>query len=122
MAPILLRVGLNMKVPARQVRLAATSASALIALILCLVGVSPMSAKEKPQSGMAEVNGTKLYYETAGKGPAGALVPRRMGGRPPGGDPLEKFAKNHPRWPFRPGRVWRARAAPRARLPPGSQR
>src|SRR5262249_62061315 len=97
MAPILLRVGLNMKVPARQVRLAATSASALIALILCLVGVSPMSAKEKPQSGMAEVNGTKLYYETAGKGPAVVLVHGGVVDSRPGDDQMKKVAKRYRR-------------------------
>jgi 3-oxoadipate enol-lactonase len=84
-----------MKVPARQVRLAATSASALIALILCLVGVSSMSAQEKPQSGMAEVNGTKLYYETAGKGPAVALVHGGLVDSRQWDDQMKEFAQHH---------------------------
>ncbi|HSE38027.1 MAG TPA: alpha/beta fold hydrolase [Blastocatellia bacterium] len=54
-----------------------------------------MSAKEKPQAGMAEVNGTRLYYETAGEGPAvvlihGGLVDSRLWD-----DQMKAFAKHH---------------------------
>lgn len=52
-------------------------------------------AKENAQTGVAEVNGTKLYYETAGKGPAvvlvhGGLVDSRLWD-----DQMKEFAKHH---------------------------
>lgn len=54
-----------------------------------------MSAKEKTQSGMAEVNSTRLYYETTGEGPAvvlihGGLVDSRLWD-----DQMKAFAKHH---------------------------
>jgi pimeloyl-ACP methyl ester carboxylesterase len=54
-----------------------------------------MSAKEKPQSGMAEVNGTKLYYETAGKGPAVVLVHGGLVDSRQWDDQMKEFAKHH---------------------------
>jgi pimeloyl-ACP methyl ester carboxylesterase len=54
-----------------------------------------MSAKGKTQSGTAEVNGTRLYYETAGEGPAivlvhGGLVDSRLWD-----DQMKTFSKHH---------------------------
>jgi len=46
---------------------------ALTALTL-LYGGGQALAKENPQTGMAEVNGTRLYYEMMGKGPTIVLV------------------------------------------------
>src|SRR5262245_12440116 len=88
-----------MKLQARTVGRAAPSPLALITLILwlilCLGGGHVMAAKEKAQSGTAEVNGTRLYYETAGEGPAivlihGGLVDSRLWD-----DQMKAFAKHH---------------------------
>jgi pimeloyl-ACP methyl ester carboxylesterase len=56
-------------------------AFALCALLMACVAASAQS--NKPESGFAEVNGTKLYYETKGKGPVvvllhGGLVDSRL--------------------------------------------
>jgi 3-oxoadipate enol-lactonase len=48
-------------------------AGALISLTLLLTGIEGLGG-ERGQVGMAEVNGTKLYYEMAGKGPTVVLV------------------------------------------------
>jgi len=66
----------------------------LTALSLLCGGIQA-SAKENAQTGVAEVNGTKLYYETAGKGPAivlvhGGLVDSRLWD-----DQMKEFAKHH---------------------------
>jgi len=84
-----------MNLQARTVGRAAPSALALITLILCLGGGHVMASKEKTQSGTAEVNGTRLYYETAGKGPAivlihGGLVDSRLWD-----DQMKALAKHH---------------------------
>lgn len=67
---------------------------ALIALSLLCGGIQALT-KENAQTGVAEVNGTKLYYETAGKGPAvvlvhGGLVDSRLWD-----DQMKEFAKHH---------------------------
>ena len=67
---------------------------ALTALSLLCGGVQAM-VKENSQRGVAEVNGTKLYYETAGKGPAvvlvhGGLVDSRLWD-----DQMKELAKHH---------------------------
>ncbi len=54
-----------------------------------------MSAKEKARSGIAEVNGTRLYYEAAGEGPAvvlvhGGLVDSRLWD-----DQMKEFSKHY---------------------------
>jgi len=84
-----------MKLEVRTVGRAAPSALALITLSLCLEGSTLMSAKEKTQSGTVDVNGTRLYYETAGEGPAvvlvhGGLVDSRLWD-----DQMKAFAKHH---------------------------
>lgn len=84
-----------MKLQVRTVGRAAPSALALITLSLCLAGSTLISAKEKTQSGTVEVNGTRLYYETAGEGPAvvlvhGGLVDSRLWD-----DQMKAFAKHH---------------------------
>src|SRR4030095_5791609 len=67
---------------------------ALIALSL-LCGGTQALAKENAQTGVAEVNGTRLYYEMEGKGPAvvlvhGGLVDSRLWN-----DQMKEFAKRH---------------------------
>src|SRR4029434_9049353 len=67
---------------------------ALTALSLLCGGIQAL-AKENAQTGVAEVNGAKLYYETAGKGPAvvlvhGGLVDSRLWN-----DQMKEFAKHH---------------------------
>lgn len=67
---------------------------ALTALSLLCGGIQA-SANENAQTGIAEVNGTKLYYETAGKGPAvmlvhGGLVDNRLWN-----DQMKEFGKHH---------------------------
>jgi pimeloyl-ACP methyl ester carboxylesterase len=60
-----------------------------------MCGGTQAVAKENAQTGVAEVHGTKLYYETAGKGPAvvlvhGGLVDSRLWN-----DQMKEFAKHH---------------------------
>jgi len=60
-----------------------------------MFGGTQALAKDSAQTGVAEVNGTKLYYETAGKGPAvvlvhGGLVDSRLWN-----DQMKEFAKHH---------------------------
>jgi 3-oxoadipate enol-lactonase len=67
---------------------------ALTALSL-LCGGTQALAKENAQTGVAEVNGTRLYYEMEGKGPAvvlvhGGLVDSRLWN-----DQMKTFAKHH---------------------------
>jgi 3-oxoadipate enol-lactonase len=67
---------------------------ALTALSL-MCGCTQALAEDNAQTGVAEVNGTKLYYETAGKGPAvvlvhGGLVDSRLWN-----DQMKEFAKHH---------------------------
>src|SRR5262249_28757315 len=87
--------GVVMNLQARTVGRAAPSALALITLILCPGGGHVMAAIEKKQSWTAEVNGTTLYYETAGEGPAivlihGGLVDSRLWD-----DQMKALAKHH---------------------------
>jgi len=83
-----------MKRTERVTKLAALAGWALTALSL-LCGGTQALAKENAQTGVAEVNGTKLYYETVGKGPAvvlvhGGLVDSRLWN-----DQMKVFAKHH---------------------------
>src|SRR6185503_14679375 len=84
-----------MKLQVRTVGRAAPSALALITLSLCLGGSTLISAKEKTQSGTVEVNGTRLYYETAGKGPVVVLVHGGLVDSRQWNDQMEEFAKRH---------------------------
>ncbi len=67
---------------------------ALIALCLFCGGIQAL-AKGNVQTGMAEVNGIRLYYETPGSGPAvvlvhGGLVDSRLWD-----DQMKEFSKHH---------------------------
>jgi 3-oxoadipate enol-lactonase len=78
----------------RITKLANLAGWALTALSL-MCGGTQAAAKENAQTGVAEVHGTKLYYETAGKGPAvvlvhGGLVDSRLWN-----DQMKEFAKHH---------------------------
>jgi pimeloyl-ACP methyl ester carboxylesterase len=42
--------------------------------LLCIGAVAGVAQTGRPISGFAEVNGTRLYYETAGRGPAVVLI------------------------------------------------
>ena len=83
-----------MKRTARVTKLANLAGWVFTALSLLCGGIQGL-AKENAQTGVAEVNGTKLYYETAGKGPAvvlihGGLVDSRLWD-----DQMKEFAKHH---------------------------
>ncbi len=54
--------------------MAAAALGLLIAPLLVSRGVIQAGAQTNSQSGVAEVNGTKLYYEMAGDGPAVVLI------------------------------------------------
>jgi 3-oxoadipate enol-lactonase len=78
----------------RITKLANLAGWVLTALSLMCGGTQAL-AKDSAQRGVAEVNGTKLYYETAGKGPAvvlvhGGLVDSRLWN-----DQMKEFAKHH---------------------------
>jgi 3-oxoadipate enol-lactonase len=78
----------------RVTRLANLAGWALTALSLLCAGTQAL-AKDNAQTGVAEVNGTKLYYETVGKGPPvvlvhGGLVDSRLWN-----DQMKEFAKHH---------------------------
>jgi pimeloyl-ACP methyl ester carboxylesterase len=83
--------------PTKAVRVTSLANFAGLALtafsLLC--GGTQALAKENAQTGVAEVNGTKLYYEMVGKGPAvvlvhGGLVDSRLWN-----DQMKEFAKHH---------------------------
>ncbi|HEX8353421.1 MAG TPA: alpha/beta hydrolase, partial [Pyrinomonadaceae bacterium] len=48
--------------------------AAAVCALLCACVVAAGARAEKTVSGFAEVNGTRLYYETAGRGPAVVLL------------------------------------------------
>src|SRR4030095_9551125 len=92
---VMITKGGPMKRTERVTKRARLACWALTALSLLCGGVQAM-VKENSQTGVAEVNGTKLYYETAGKGPAvvlvhGGLVDSRLWN-----DQMKALA-NHPR-------------------------
>src|ERR1043166_536886 len=78
----------------RVTKVAALAGWALTALSL-LCGGTQALAKENAQTGVAEVNGTKLYYETVGKGPAVVLVHGGLGDSRLWNDQMKVFAKHH---------------------------
>jgi 3-oxoadipate enol-lactonase len=67
---------------------------ALTALSL-LCGGTQALAKENAQTGVAQVNGTELYYEMAGKGPAVMLVHGGLVDSRQWDDQMKEFAKHH---------------------------
>lgn len=67
---------------------------ALTALSL-LCGGTQALAKENAQTGVAQVNGTELYYEMAGKGPAVVLVHGGLVDSRQWDDQMKAFAKHH---------------------------
>src|SRR4030095_8297723 len=52
-------------------------------------------AKENAKTGVAEVNGTKLYYEAEGKGPVVVLVHGGLVDSRQWNDQMKEFAKRH---------------------------
>src|SRR6266542_985522 len=83
-----------MKRTERVTKLANLAGWALTALSL-LCGGTQALAKENAQTGVAEVNGTKLYYETAGKGPAVVLVHGGLVDSRQWNGQMKEFAKRH---------------------------
>ena len=83
-----------MKRTERVTKLANLAGWALTALSL-LCGGTQALAKENAQTGVAEVNGTKLYYETVGKGPAVVLVHGGLVDSRQWNDQMKEFAKHH---------------------------
>src|ERR1044072_1175155 len=67
---------------------------ALTALILLCGGIQALG-KENAQTGVAEVNGTKLYYEMAGRGRAVVLVHGGLVDSRQWDDQMKEFAKHH---------------------------
>jgi len=83
-----------MKLTARVTKRAYLAGWTLTALSL-LCGSIQALAKENAQTGVAEVNGTKLYYETAGEGPAIVLVHGGLVDSRQWNDQMKEFAKRH---------------------------
>ena len=83
-----------MKRPRMISRVISLLAGTLILLTLLCTGIEALT-EDKVQVGMAEVNGTKLYYEMAGKGPTvilvhGGLVDSRLWD-----DQMQEFSRHY---------------------------